>query len=162
MDRFYHSHTKLKMQADCLFTAFVALFVATKNCEVDPLSLGDIQNHFLKRNYSTKQILQKELEIRTCINMEIEVPTLFEIVMIYSKLWKIGCQKQIKNWYLSTHKFLCEVESAAYDFSKSLLIDAHCLKMKPTILIAAVFSASIEIALRLQTGEADNDSPVLS
>jgi hypothetical protein len=63
---------------------------------------------------------------------------------------------------LSTHKFLCEVESTAYDFTKSLLIDAHCLRLKPSIAIAAVFSASIEITMKLMKGETTEKSPLLS
>jgi|TARA_B110001450_G_scaffold251445_2_gene271579 hypothetical protein len=49
---------------------------------------------------------------------------------------------------LSTYKFVCEVESAAYDFTKSLLIDAEALKYKSSMMVAAVISISIEIILK--------------
>ena len=55
---------------------------------------------------------------------------MFDFVMLYMKIWKLGCQHKIaaKNqWFMSTYKFVCEVESAAYDFTKSLLIDAESM-----------------------------------
>jgi hypothetical protein len=72
--------------------------------------------------------------------------------MLFSKLWKMGCQKSINNWHYTTHRFLCDVEAAAYDFSKSVLIDAHCLKFKPSFIVAALFSASLEITMKLKKG----------
>jgi hypothetical protein len=37
---------------------------------------------------------------------------------------------------------MCDIESTAYDFIKSVLIDAKLLKYKPSILVAAIISVS--------------------
>jgi hypothetical protein len=91
-----------------------------------------------------------------------EVSTLFNFVMVYVKLWKISCQNLVKKTHRTTYWFLCEVESAAYDFTKSVLIDAHCMKFKPSIIVAGIISSSIEIALRLRKGQADPQAPTLA
>ena len=48
MDRYYQKLDQPKTLSDVALTGFTALFMATKNCEVEPLCLGDIKNHFLK------------------------------------------------------------------------------------------------------------------
>ena len=88
---------------------------------------------------------------------------MFDFVMLYMKIWKLGCQSKIavkNNWYLSTYKFVCEVESAAYDFTKSLLIDAESLKYKSSMLVAAVISISIEIIFKQKIEERKNGESV--
>ena len=58
---------------------------------------------------------------------------------------------------------MCEVEAAAYDFCKSVIIDAHCSQFKPSFIVAAVFSSSIEVTIKLNKGEPDPKvSPILS
>jgi hypothetical protein len=42
-----------------------------------------------------------------------------------------------------------------------VLIDAQSLKFKPSILVAAVFSASLEITMNLNKGEVEKASPLL-
>ena len=78
-----------------MLTGYTTLFIASKNSEVEPLSLSDIKNHFLQKNYQRSQILQKELDIRQATNYENEVSTLFDFVMLYMKIWKMGCQYKI-------------------------------------------------------------------
>ena len=73
------------------------MFVASKNYEVEPLSLSDVKNHFLQRNYTRAQILQKELDLRLAIDYENEVSTLFDFVMLYIKIWKMSCQRKLAN-----------------------------------------------------------------
>ena len=53
MDRFYDQPSlQAKPQADGFLTGYVSLFIASKNTEVEPLSLSDIKNHFLQSNYT--------------------------------------------------------------------------------------------------------------
>lgn len=52
------------------------------------------------------------------------------------------------------YTFLSEVEAAAYDFSKSVLIDADSMRFKPCVLVAGLFSLSIELHLLLNNNEA--------
>ena len=106
----------------------------------------------------------KERDIRKAAVYENEVPSLFDFVMLYMKLFKMGCQLKIsdkKQWYWSTYHLLCEVEQVAYDFVKSVLIDAESLKYKPSILVAAVISVSLEILFKtkLQEKQASCRSP---
>ena len=43
---------------------------------------------------------------------------------------------------------MCDVETACYDFTKSVLIDAEVLKYKPSIIVPALITSTLEIALR--------------
>lgn len=96
LDRYYDQKSlTVKPSSDCLLTGYTTLFIASKNSEVEPLSLSDIKNHFLQKNYERSQILQKELDIRQATNYENEVSTLFDFVMLYMKIWKMGCQYKI-------------------------------------------------------------------
>ena len=64
------------------------------------------------------------------IGYQNDVSTLFDFVIVYMKIWKLACVNSIggkSKYYESTYKFLCEVESLAYDFTKSVLIDAESL-----------------------------------
>lgn len=45
------------------------------------------------------------------------------------------------------------MESAAYDFTKSVLIDAECMKYKSSLVVAAIISISIEIIMKLKIEE---------
>lgn len=134
-----------------LLTAFVSLFIASKNQEVEPLSLRDIRSHFMHNQFSKKDILKKEKDIRkSCLYVN-EVPTMFDFIMIFLKMWKLGCQAAIKNeseFYLGTYNFLCSVEAVCYDYTKSVLIDGNLLKYSPSILVSSLVSGSIEVVLR--------------
>ena len=85
-----------------------------------------------------------------CIQYENEVSYLFDFVMLFMKIWKLAVQEALpsRQCFLSTYKFICDVETAVYDFSKSLLIDAESLKYRQSLLIAALISTSIEISLK--------------
>ena len=48
---------------------------------------------------------------------------------------------------MTTYKFVCEVETAVYDLTKSLLIDAEMLMYRQSVLVASLISAAIEILL---------------
>lgn len=58
--------------------------------------------------------------------------------------------------FISTYKFMCEVESAAYDFTKSLLVDPEILQYKASLVVASVISAALEIYLRIKLEERRN------
>ena len=69
------------------------------------------------------------------------------------KIWKVSCQQSLgssKLWLTSTYHFMCEVEQQAYDLSKSTLVDAECLKFKPSLIVASLITAAIEINLRIK------------
>jgi len=63
---------------------------------------------------------------------------------------------------LSTYKFVCEIEQAAYDFTKSVLIDAECMKFKASIVVAAIISATIEIQLKMRMHDQQNGKKACS
>ena len=155
MDR-YFSQTQLSSTLqDSLLTAYTCLFIASKNSDVEPMSLKFFKNVFnLNFKYSHEEILNKEFEIRKATNYDNQFSTLFDFLLLYIRIWKAGCQKIISKksqWYTSTHKFLCEVELTAYFFVKSLLIDANSVKkFKGSISVAAIISASIELILRIK------------
>lgn len=45
---------------------------------------------------------------------------------------------------------MCEVEQQAYDLTKSTLIDAECHKFKPSLIVAALITAALEINLTIK------------
>lgn len=72
--------------------------------------------------------------------------------MLYMKVWKMSAQIRIGSpckWLLTTYRFLCDVETAAYDLSKSVLVDAESLKYQPSITVAALVTVAIEINMHL-------------
>lgn len=161
MDRYYNQKDlQAKPHSDAFLTGFTSIFIASKNSEVEPISLSDVKNHLLQGNYSRQQILLKENHIRKASNYENEVTTMFDYIMLYMKIWKVACQTKIgakHHHYVSTYKFICEVESTAYDFTKSLLIDAESLKHKSSIMVAAIVSVSIEIIFQSKIDERKKD-----
>jgi len=58
--------------------------------------------------------------------------------------------KDRKQWLTSTYRFMCEVEQQAYDLTKSILIDAECLRFKPSLIVASIITVAIEINLRIK------------
>lgn len=121
--------------------------------------LNDIKVHFLKKQFSSEQILQKERDIRLAVKYQNEVSSLFDFVMLYMKIWKMSCQIKLgepQQWLVSTYKFLCEVETQTYDLSKSLLIDAESLKYNPSISVAAIVTVALQINFRLLQEDINN------
>lgn len=117
-------------QLESLLVGVTSLFIASKNQEVLPLSMADVKNHFLKKQYRTVTIIQKEKAIREACGYETEVSTLFDFVMLYIKTWKLKCQSRSppgKRIYSSTYKFICDIEQITYDFTKALLVDVESL-----------------------------------
>ena len=51
---------------------------------------------------------------------------------------------------------MCEVESAAYDFTKSLLVDPEILQYKASLVVASIISTALEIYLRIKLEERRN------
>ena len=153
MDRYYSQKNLIvKAQSDCHLTGYTSLFMASKNSEVEPLSLKDVRGHFLNKTYSYNEILQKEKDIRDATRYENEVSTLFDFVMLYMKIWKLACQRRINDknrFYSSTYKFICDVETVTYDYTKSVLIDSESTKYKPSIIVASLVCVAIEVSLKL-------------
>ena len=91
MDRFYNNFAGNHNPTDYCLTAYVALFIASKNSEVEPLSLRDIRDHFLKgATYTRSDIVKHERAIRLAIKHENDISYLFDFVMLYIKIWKIS------------------------------------------------------------------------
>lgn len=115
MDRYYeHGVTFPKSYSDCYLTGFTAFLIAVKNSEFHHnLRLSGVKNRYLGNNYSREQILQKEFDIRKASGYENEVSTIFDFLLFYVKMWKLGCQKILKDknlWLTSTYIFICEIE----------------------------------------------------
>ena len=94
-----------------------------------------------------------EKDIRHACGYENEVSTLFDFVLLYIKIWKLKCQASYQDGghrvYSSTYRFICDIEQFTYDFTKALLVDAECLQYRPSVLVAALISVSIEIQLNI-------------
>lgn len=145
-------------EQEVLIAGMTALLQASKNQEVEPLSLSDVCDFFLHKHFHLvvpkSRLLDKEIEMRRAIEYQTEVTTLFDYVMYFIKIWKINCQDRLQEqgqpFYEDMYDFFGSIEALAYDFSKSLLIDAHCLSYKASISICALISVSIELYLRIK------------
>lgn len=98
--------------------------------------------------------MTKENAIRRAIQYENEVATPFEFVMYYVKIWKIACQDFLTNngqkIYDLVYLFVGEIESAIYDYTKSILIDADSSQYRSSIVVCALLSITIDIYLKLE------------
>ena len=64
-------------------------------------------------------------------------------------MWKMYCDKVCtKKKYIATARFLSEIEMIAYDFSKSVLVDTEAMSYKPSLIVAALITISIELSLK--------------
>ena len=71
---------------------------------------------------------------------ENEAPTILDFIMILLRLHKLQVQSQL-NVTDDTVTFLFDVQTIAYDFCKSVTIDASMLKYKPSALAACLVFA---------------------
>jgi hypothetical protein len=88
MDRFYDQTKELLPAKDLQLTAVTALFLASKNLEVDPLDLTTCVKTLCFNKYSRVQFLQKEASIQRLTNFENESPSILDFLMFYLRLIK--------------------------------------------------------------------------
>ncbi len=72
-----------------------ALFIASKNLEVDPLDLKTCVQTLCFNKYSKKQFLDKESSIRQACEYENEAPSCLDFIMIYARLIKLQIQDKM-------------------------------------------------------------------
>mmetsp|Transcript_34768 Transcript_34768/g.53391 ORF Transcript_34768/g.53391 Transcript_34768/m.53391 type:complete len:105 (+) Transcript_34768:634-948(+) len=56
---------------------------------------------------------------------------------------------------------MCEIESTAYDFTKSLLIDSEAMKFRPSVMVAAIITVTLEVHFRLKFDEKKQSTKVI-
>jgi len=84
---------------ELILVAHTALFMSSKNQEVEPMSIKDLTEHLLKDYHfenKTNRVVLKEMRIRNAINHENEVSTLFDFLLYYVKIWKLKTQHFIQ------------------------------------------------------------------
>lgn len=89
MDRFYTCQHSSLPSKDLQLTAVTALFIASKNLEVDPLDLKTCVTTLCFNKYSKTQFLEKECAIRKATNYENEAPCCLDFIMLFSRLLKL-------------------------------------------------------------------------
>ena len=144
MDRYYEAVLKSLPQKDLQLTAVTSLFIASKNLEVDPLDLKTCTKHLCYNKYSKVDFLKKEAEIRLAINYEVEAPTGLDFIMLYVRLIKMEFQKAA-DCLTCTSQFLFDMQTIAYDYFKSITIDASMLKYRPSVIAAACICLGFQI-----------------
>lgn len=92
MDRYYDNQTVSLPAKDLQLTAVTALFVASKNLEVDPLDLRTCIKTLCFNKYSKSQFLEKESGIREATQYENEAPSSLDFIMILIRLLKCRLQ----------------------------------------------------------------------
>lgn len=144
MDRFYESQTVVLPQNDLQLTAVTALFVASKNLEVDPLDLKTCCTTLCFNKFTKGQFLKKESDIRKAVYYENEAPTVLDFLMLYLRLIKLSVQKQM-DCLSETVQFFTDITTIVYDLSKSIAIDATLFKYKPSVLAACLLFISFQV-----------------
>ena len=137
MDRFYSESMVSHQSKDLQLTAVTALFIASKNLEVDPLDLKTCVQTLCFNKYSKTQFLDKESAIRKACEYENEAPCCLDFIMVYSRLLKLQIQEKLSASEESL-QFLLDVQTIAYDVCKSVTLDASILKYKPSVLAACM------------------------
>lgn len=90
IDKYYHSLKKNHDVRDCSLTVYTALLIASKAYEVEPLSLRDVRDHFLRdTGHQRPHIVVREKEIFHACSCESESTDLFGVMMFYMRLWKL-------------------------------------------------------------------------
>ena len=148
MDRYYDNQTVSLPAKDLQLTAVTALFVASKNLEVDPLDLRTCIKTLCFNKYSKSQFLEKESGIREATQYENEAPSSLDFIMILIRLLKCRLQTQI-DCLESTVDFLLEVQTIAYDICKSCIIDCQMLRYKPSIVAMALIFLGFQLQFEL-------------
>ena len=95
MDRFYEAQQVRLPSKDLQLTAVTALFIASKNLEVDPIDLKQCVSTLCFNKYSKSQFLQKEVAIRRACNYENEAPCPLDFVLLFARLLKIQVQESM-------------------------------------------------------------------
>ena len=125
-----------------------ALFIASKNLEVDPLDLQTCAKTLCFNKYARPQFLKRETDIRLATQYENESPTILDFVMFYICLIKLQTQKQM-DCLPETQQFLSDMTTITYDLCKSVSIDANLFKYRPSILAAALTFVGFQLQFEL-------------
>ena len=144
MDRYYEVLPHSMPQKDLQLTAVTALFIASKNLEVEPLDMKACVRDLCYNKYSKQEFLNKEAEIRLAINYEVEAPTGLDFIMLYVRLIKLEFEKAT-NCITQTSQFLFDVQTIAYDYFKSITIDASILKYRPSVIAATCINLGFQL-----------------
>ena len=89
MDRFYNVQQLSMPAKDLQLTAVTALFIASKNLEVDPIDMKMCVVTLCFNKYSKMQFLEKEALIRKACMYENEAPSALDFIMLYTRLLKL-------------------------------------------------------------------------
>ena len=94
--------------------------------------------------YSKQQFLEKETLIRRACMYENEAPSTLDFIMLYGRLLKLQMQETLS---CSDHalEFALDVQSIAYDISKSVMLDASMLKYKPSVLASCMIFLGFQL-----------------
>ena len=89
MDRFYTAQFSFLPAKDLQLTAVTALFIASKNLEVEPLELRTCVQTLCFNKYAKSAFLDKESQIRKACQYENEAPCTLDFIMLYIRMIKV-------------------------------------------------------------------------
>lgn len=137
MDRYYDSLTTSMPAKDLQLTAVTSLWIASKNLEVEPLCLKTCCQVLCFNKYSKTQFLQKEFDIRKSTNYVNEAPSILDFLIFYMRCIKRQVQLVI-DYNQDIEVFIQDIQTIAYDLSKSVIVDSGLLKYKPSVLASSL------------------------
>lgn len=89
MDRWYQTRTNDAATRDLQLTAVTALFIASKNIEVEPIDMRMCMKTLCFNKYSRENFLKKEAGIRRACGYENEAPSCVDFVTVYVRLLQV-------------------------------------------------------------------------
>ena len=94
--------------------------------------------------------MARELELLEVIEQETNSATLFDFVILFTRMLKVSVEASLPDWQKleSTYVFLKTVETNTYDLSKSVLVDAAIQHFRPSLIAASLLSCAIELSLK--------------
>jgi hypothetical protein len=88
MDRYCDSQVGNMPQNDLQLTGVTALFIASKNLEVDPIDMRTVISVLCFNKYSKTQFLERETLIRQATQYENEAPTILDFIVVLIRMLK--------------------------------------------------------------------------
>lgn len=88
MDYYYQQTSTSKPLEDFQLTAVTAFFISAKNVMVEPFSLDDAKTILCNNEYSERQFLEKERELRSLVGYRNEICSHSDFCQLFLKATK--------------------------------------------------------------------------
>ena len=95
MDRFYEQQSESMPANDLQLTAVTALFISSKNLEVEPLRLQTCVQELCFDKYEALDFIEKETQIRLSTEYQNDIPLMIDFMLLFMRLLRNELQSSI-------------------------------------------------------------------